>query len=45
MHASARNQFNGRVGGVVIGAVNAEVEVILKGGERIFASITDVRKS
>lgn len=40
MQASSRNQFNGSVGEIVIGAVNAEVEVILKGGDSIIASIT-----
>jgi molybdate transport system regulatory protein len=40
MKASARNQFTGIVGEVVIGAVNAEVHVSLKGGASIVASIT-----
>lgn len=40
MKASARNQFTGIVGEVVIGAVNAEVHVNLKGGASIVASIT-----
>lgn len=40
MKASARNQFQGTVKAVVIGAVNAEVHVGLKGGETIVASIT-----
>lgn len=40
MKASARNQFNGTVSEVIIGAVNAEVHVGLKGGEAIVASIT-----
>jgi molybdate transport system regulatory protein len=40
MKASARNQFAGTVSDVVIGAVNAEVHVGLKGGETIVASIT-----
>lgn len=40
MKASARNQFHGTVNQVVIGAVNAEVHVGLKGGETIVASIT-----
>lgn len=40
MKASARNQFNGTVSEVVIGAVNAEVHVNLKGGETIVASVT-----
>jgi molybdate transport system regulatory protein len=40
MKVSARNQFTGTVSAVVIGAVNAEVHVSLKGGEIIVASIT-----
>ena len=40
MKASARNQFTGTVSDVLIGAVNAEVHVSLKGGETIVASIT-----
>ena len=33
MKTSARNQFTGMVNEVLIGAVNAEVDVALKGGE------------
>jgi molybdate transport system regulatory protein len=40
MKASARNQFTGTVSEVVIGTVNAEVHISLKGGETIVASIT-----
>jgi len=40
MKASARNQFDGTVNEVILGAVNAEVHVGLKGGETIVASIT-----
>ena len=40
MKTSARNQFTGTVSEVLIGAVNAEVHVGLKGGETIIASIT-----
>ena len=40
MKTSARNQFTGIVNEVLIGAVNAEVHVGLKGGETIVASIT-----
>ena len=40
MKASARNQFYGTVSNVVIGAVNAEVFISLKGGEELIASIT-----
>jgi len=40
MKASARNQFTGVVSEVLIGAVNAEVHIGLKGGDTIVASIT-----
>lgn len=40
MKASARNQFTGIVNEVLIGTVNAEVHLSLKGGETIVASIT-----
>ncbi|OQK15538.1 transporter [Methyloprofundus sedimenti] len=40
MKASARNQFTGTVNDVLIGAVNAEVHVGLKGGDTIVATIT-----
>lgn len=40
MKASARNQFTGTVGEVLIGAVNAEVHIGLTGGATIVASIT-----
>ena len=40
MKASARNQFEGTVNEVLVGTVNAEVHVGLKGGETIVASIT-----
>ena len=40
MKASARNQFTGTVSEVLIGAVNAEVHIGLKGGEIIVATIT-----
>lgn len=40
MKASARNQFFGKVTEVVMGTVNAEVIVTLKGGETIVAAIT-----
>jgi molybdate transport system regulatory protein len=41
MKASARNQLFGKVTSVKIGATNAEVEVSLKGGDTIYASITN----
>jgi molybdate transport system regulatory protein len=40
MKASARNQFSGTVSEVVLGAVNAEVHISLKGGATIVAAIT-----
>ncbi len=40
MKTSARNQFIGKVEQVLIGAVNAEIYLILKGGETIVASVT-----
>ena len=40
MKTSARNQFAGVVSDVHIGAVNAEVQVTLKSGIHIIASIT-----
>jgi molybdate transport system regulatory protein len=40
MKTSARNHFNGTVKDVIIGVVNAEVHVGLKGGDSIIASIT-----
>lgn len=40
MKASARNQYFGEVSEVIIGAVNAEVLVALKGGNTIVAQIT-----
>ncbi len=40
MKTSARNQFTGTVSAVLVGAVNAEVHIRLKGGESIVASIT-----
>jgi len=40
MKSSARNQFSGTVNEVLMGAVNAEVHIVLKGGETIVASIT-----
>jgi len=40
MKASARNQFAGTVSDVRVGAVYAEVDVALTGGEIIVASIT-----
>jgi molybdate transport system regulatory protein len=41
MKISARNAFSGTVTKVTKGAVNAEVELTLQGGERIVAIITN----
>jgi molybdate transport system regulatory protein len=40
MKISARNQFPGTIKAVNLGAVNAEIEIALKGGETIISSIT-----
>lgn len=40
MKISARNQFKGVVCNVIFGVVNVEVQIRLKGGEIIVASIT-----
>lgn len=40
MKASARNQFFGTIGDIQVGAVIAEVQIVLKGGETIIAAIT-----
>jgi molybdate transport system regulatory protein len=40
MKISARNQFKGVVCGVTTGVVNVEVQIRLKGGEIIVASVT-----
>ncbi len=37
---SARNHFAGRIARVTKGAVNDEIELVLPGGDRIFATIT-----
>jgi len=41
MKVSARNIFNGRITALVDGAVNAEVELTLAGGDRIVAVVTE----
>jgi molybdate transport system regulatory protein len=41
MKISARNQLSGTVTAVVMGAVNAEVQVALSGGDTVVASITN----
>ena len=40
MKASARNQWEGQVSTVEVGAVNAEVSLALRGGTTLIASIT-----
>jgi molybdate transport system regulatory protein len=40
MKASARNQFFGKVTAIEVGAVTTEVEVGLKGGNKIIATVT-----
>jgi molybdate transport system regulatory protein len=40
MKTSARNQLLGKISAIQIGAVNAEVDLILNNGETITASIT-----
>lgn len=40
MKSSARNQFAGKVTGIVPGPVNAEVELTLDSGDRIVSTIT-----
>lgn len=42
MNVSARNAFKGTITAVVDGAVNAEVELTLPGGDRIVAIVTEV---
>lgn len=41
MKASARNQWFGKVTGVKTGATNAEIEISLKGGDSLCASVTN----
>lgn len=38
---SARNQLQGTITGVVPGAVNSEVDIELKGGEKLAATVTN----
>ncbi len=40
MLTSARNQFKGTIKAIQLGAVNAEIEIGLQGGESIVASVT-----
>lgn len=41
MNVSARNVFKGRISALVDGAVNAEVELCLPGGDKIVAIVTE----
>ncbi len=41
MNVSARNVFKGKISALVDGAVNAEVEVTLPGGDKIVAIVTE----
>ncbi len=41
MKVSARNAFKGKITRIVDGAVNAEVEVTLSGGDKIVAIVTE----
>ena len=41
MSVSARNVFKGKISALVDGAVNAEVELTLPGGDRIVAIVTE----
>lgn len=41
MNVSARNVFNGKITTLINGAVNAEVELTLPGGDRIVAIVTE----
>jgi molybdate transport system regulatory protein len=41
MNVSARNVFKGKITALVDGAVNAEVELTLPGGDRIVAIVTE----
>lgn len=41
MKSSARNQWSGKVDSVKLGAVNAEVSIVLAGGAKLAASITN----
>lgn len=41
MAVSARNVFNGKISALVDGAVNAEVEVTMAGGDKLIAIVTE----
>lgn len=41
MGVSARNVFKGKITGLIDGAVNAEVELTLAGGDKIVAIVTE----
>lgn len=41
MNISARNHFAGHVAGIKPGAIQSEVDVLLPGGQHVFATITN----
>ena len=41
MKISARNQFKGKIEAVKTGAVNSEVDLVLPGGQKIVAIVTN----
>ena len=41
MNVSARNVFKGKISALVDGAVNAEVEIALAGGDKLVAIVTE----
>lgn len=41
MKISARNQFSGKIEAVKAGAVNSEVDLVLPGGQKIVAMVTN----
>lgn len=41
MNVSARNVFKGKITALVVGTVNAEVELTLPGGDKIVAIVTE----
>ena len=41
MNISARNQFSGKIEAIKAGAINTEVDLLIAGGERIVAIVTN----